>query len=477
MKKDLFDKFVKGVAATSIGVISQIIFGFVGLMVIVRYIPKDEFGVFVLIQAIATFFEVLSNLALEAVSIPWLITNTAEDDKPEAVNAINSYYLIVCIVFTVLIVLCKPLIQHFIDNGNLLIYVALFFFLNSYFNFFSRILQGLHQYRKIAISLVINGLGKFILVILFVVVFEMDLTGCIYAFLLSLLISIAYQYTIIPVKKRFILNVDIMKKLFRFGIPLAVNNIISFFATKIDRFMISAMNTTIGVAYFEVAAKIPENSQRMYTSFQTVFFPNVSELFARKEISEAEKVIDNSLRFISFVALFGTFIAFLFQDELITIMFSEKYIESAPALSILMVSLCVGLIGNIIGASLVAMGQSDKPLKINIVWAVTNAAGNFVMIPMYGFMGAAYATLLSICLTHPLSVWYLKKSGLKVRISQYLKPMIIFLSCVAFYRVVPGDGLLVRAVMIILFLVGSLALSVFTMSDLSRGLARLSRAR
>jgi O-antigen/teichoic acid export membrane protein len=470
--KKLFDRFAKGVAATSIGTFSQMILGFVGLMVVVRYVPKDEFGIFILIQAIAIFFEVLSNLALEGISVPWFITNADEGKKPEVVNVLISYFFLVCIAVSLLIFLCEPVINYFIESKQPLIYVSLFFLLNSHYNFFLRILQGLHQYKKIAITQIFSGVIRLILIVILLVFYRMNLIGLLYAFILSLLFSVIFQYIVIPIKKKFIIKRSIIRDLFKFGLPLAVNNIISFFATKIDRFMISAFNTSIGVAYFEVASRIPDNTHRMYSSFQTVFFPNISELFAKKNYIEAEKVINNSLRLISFATLFMTLIATLFKEEIITIMFSEQYIDCANALSVLMLSLCIALIGNIIGSSLVALGQSDKPLKINIMWASTNAVGNFLLIPIYGFMGAVYATLISIVVTHPISLWFLMKSGLKIQVSQYLKPLAIFLMCEVLYLVIPGDIFVVKVTLIALFLVSSFFFSIVRKKDVLRFMTR-----
>jgi stage V sporulation protein B len=110
--------------------------------------------------------------------------------------------------------------------------------------------------------------------------------------------------------------------------------------------------------------------------------------------------------------------------------FSSEYSEGAPVLAILSLALCVALTSNLMGISLVALGQPDKPVKINIVETITNIIANLVLIPIYGLIGAAFATLLSRCITNPVNLYFLKKTEISVDVSQYIKPLIVCVSLI-----------------------------------------------
>jgi O-antigen/teichoic acid export membrane protein len=193
----------------------------------------------------------------------------------------------------------------------------------------------------------------------------------------------------------------------------------------------------------------------------------MSELFAEKRYDEAEKVLNNSLRLLSFFIFFAALVATLFQKEIVCLLFSERYLDSAPAFSLLMIAVGIGLIGNILGTSLVALGQSDKPVKINIVDSTTNVIGNLIMIPMFGFMGAVYATLLSRCVTNPFIVWFLIKYGVKVKIYNYLKPLLALGICIVPSLIFGFENIIIKLFLIILFLCICIILSVIKKSDLS----------
>jgi O-antigen/teichoic acid export membrane protein len=469
VNENFISRFIKGLFSTGIGTFFQIVLGFLGLMIAVRYIPKEQFGIFVLLQVIASLFTVISSLIFENISVTRLITTEKNGQKMEVANTAICYKLLIVVIMGLVILPCDPLIYLIFKSeqlSRLLIYIPLFFILSSFEEFLLGILQGFHQFKKMAISQIINGGVKFLLIIIFLVVLKMDVIGLIYSFLFSFAASIIFQYLVIPGKKQFNFNPMLFKKIFRFGFPLGLNNILTFIFMKIDRFMIGAMISPIGVAYYEVADKIPSSSHRMYESFRSVFFPNMTELFAQGRYEEAEKVLNNSLRLISFAIFFAATIATLFQKEIVCLLFSEKYLDSAPAFSLLTIGIGIGIIGNILGTTLVALGQSDKPVKINMVDSTTNIICNLIMIPIFGFMGAVYATLLSRCATNPFIVWFLIKYGLKVRISDYLKPLLALGICVIPFLIFGLENIIIKLFLIILFLCICFFLSIIKKNDL-----------
>lgn len=468
MEKGFLTRFVRGIAVIGFGTFCQIVLGFLGLMIAVRLVSKEEFGAFVLIQVIAMFFSVISSLVLENMSVIRFITTESGLQKAEVVNTALSFKFLIVLFFCIIILFCKPVINFFYKSAyvsQLIIYIPLYFALYNFNDLLCRILQGFHRYRELAYSQIINGVTKLLLVITFLKIFKMGVGGLIGAFLVALLVSTLYQYWMVPTKKYFKLNFLLLKKMLRFGFPLGLNNVLTFVFTKIDRFMIGAMISPVGVAYYEIAAKIPESVRRIYQSFNSVFFPNMSELFANNKQAQAEKVLNESLRMISFIVIFLAFLVFLFQKEIICVLFSKHYLDSAPALTLLMMSLAVGLIGNILGTTLVALGHSDKPAKINIVDTIINVIGNLLLIPKFGIMGAVYATLLARIATNPVNVFFLRRAGIKINVWAYLKPFLVFVICTSIFLMLKQLGNFIIYFVIALFVFLCMALSVVTKND------------
>jgi O-antigen/teichoic acid export membrane protein len=468
MNKTFISRFIKGIASRSIGTFFQVFMGILSLSIAARFVSKDDFGIYVLILVITSFFSILNSLILQNISITKFIAGSEEDRKTEVVNTAIFINIITSLAIIMLVFLCKPVISYIFKSEQLsryLVYIPLIYIMGAFDSLFQKILQGFQQYMKMAISQIINTLMRAILIILFLVFLKMSIIGLIYAMVLSYICSLVFQYSVIRVKKQLHFSPSLYIQMFKFGFPLGLNDVLGFIFLKTDRLMIGAMLNPTGVAYYELASKIPESSRSMFGSFIDVYFPSMVELFSKKKYLEAEKVLNNSLRIFSFFSFFFTLLLALFQKELVVLLFSKKYIASAPALSILMFALTIGLVGTIMGTSLVALGQSDKPVKVNIVRAGSSVLGNLIMIPWLGFMGAVYVTLISTCAATPINAWFLKKANVKVEISQCLRPMAVFIMCLSILWISQTDLLIIRFAIIFLYLVICFALAVVKKED------------
>ncbi|MCZ7616681.1 MAG: oligosaccharide flippase family protein [Ignavibacteriaceae bacterium] len=65
MDKSFKRDFIKGSAAASMGTVVAMVFQFLSIVIITRYVTKEEFGIYVLIIVISTFIDTVSSLALE----------------------------------------------------------------------------------------------------------------------------------------------------------------------------------------------------------------------------------------------------------------------------------------------------------------------------------------------------------------------------------------------------------------------------
>ncbi|MDD5066627.1 MAG: flippase [bacterium] len=469
MDKEFTKKFIKGIATTGFGTFFQISLGLISMIIAIRYLSKADYGIFILLEVIVVLLAVLGSLGLENLSVIKLMAGSDDSRKILIANTAVSYRFLISIFLALLIIPLKPFILYVFKSEQLIkltYFISIFIILTGFQELFLKILQAYHKYKEIAVSQILSGFLRLGSVCLFIVALNMKAAGLILVYLVTLFGSIIYLGVSIPFKKRFILDFGIIKELFHFGFPLGLNNILSFIFMKIDRIMLGMMLSPMGVASYEVASRIPDNIARMYTAFQAVYFPNLAELFAKNKKIQAEKVLNNSIRIISFLTIFAAVVGLLFQKEIIVLLFSKKYIDSSSAFALLMFCFSIALMGDILGTSLVALGQSDKPVKINIVDTVFNVTGNLLLIPKYGIMGAVFATLVSRVVTNPFIVYFLKKAGVNIRFRNYLKPILLFLFIAFFTLIFPPKAIMVRLLIIAVFLGLSFLLSLVKIKDI-----------
>jgi O-antigen/teichoic acid export membrane protein len=464
-------RFIRGLLSTGLGIGLQILSGFFSYVIAARVLSKEELGAFVLLQVIVVFFVMLGDLIVQNTAVARALAAESGERKGDIANAAIcckvSVSLLMCLVFFG----CRPLLNVVFKHSelpSLLVYVPPLLFLSSLEDLLLFTLQGLHAYKKIAVAQFLSGLSRLSCVVLFLVIWKMHVTGIIYAFLVASIVSTMYQYFSLPFKRRLLFEQTEFVKLFRFGFPLGLNSILTFFFTRIDRFMIGILMSPIGVAYYDVAAKLPESFQRLYVAFQSVFFPHMSELFADGKRTKAVQLLDSALRLTSFFTAFAALIVAAFQKEIVRTVFSGAYLEAAPGLALLMVSLIMALVGNLMGTTLVAAGYPDKPIRISIVMSALVIAGNLVLIPVSGFMGAVYASFVANYVTNlTISVWYLRHSGMKLSIGGFLKPVAICAFYWGIFAVVNPEHVWLKVVIILLFVLSCLPFSIIRRRDFS----------
>ena len=222
--------------------------------------------------------------------------------------------------------------------------------------------------------------------------------------------------------------------------------------SQVNLVIIGVLLTPVSIAYYDVGAKIPEAFSKMFNSFTLVFFPNLSNLFSEKRKSAGEKLVTTSLNSISIVLAFATLILFLFRKEIVILLFSERYVESSLVLSLLMLNLTLGALATLLGYTNLSAGHPKVPMKVNIVSSVISIGGSLIMIPQFGYVGAAYSLIIMNTVAQVLFVIYLRRINIIVNVLRYTKPIIFLVITVLLYLFLNDDSLLVRLLSISFFL-------------------------
>lgn len=445
------------------------VLGLLGTVVAARYLPAEAFGAFVLVQVVAGFLTQVSSFGLDP-SIAKFITGTEDEQhKRKLINTAIHFRLFTILVVSLVTMIARPALPTLFGSSllpNLAIFVPLLFLLESSSRLLKSVLQGLFLFKRIGIADFIASLFNFLLIVVFVLFLDRGVMGLIYARVISLSLSCAFLYFSTPIEKQLEFHFNILKEVLVFGFPLQINDILSFTFRRIDTLIIGALLGPADIAYYEIARKIPDSLANLYEAFRSVYFPFMSRLFALGEQKKVAQMLNHSTRLISFISILGALIVLVFGNDVIILLFSEKYLPSVPAFVLLMIALNIRLVSNVLGTSLVAVGDSNKPAIINAVHTAVSLLGNLILIPIFGIVGAALASLAGSSATNPLNALFLRRRRVEVRVRDYLKPILVFGACLLLVLLLKPTTFLQKASVIPLFLLPCVLLSVITGEDL-----------
>jgi len=456
MDKSFKRNFIKGSAAASMGTIVAMVFQFLSIVIITRHIAKEEFGIYVLIIVISTFLDTVSGLALEQSLVKFI---SSADDLER-----KSTFIPILVIRTILIVTAVILVVLF---GNSLmplfnftaiefLYVIIILFvLSSFRGLFYNLLQGMNLFKKYASVQTITSIVRVALLLIIVSFHDLTLESVLLVEIVAVTFTVLLQMALIPYKEVYHWNVNLknIKKILNFSIPLYFSGISYFIQTQVNVFIISAYLNPVSIANYDVAGKIPQASAKGFQSFIIVFFPNLSRLLSLGERDSALILINKSLITLSIVINLLLLVSFLFNNEIILLLFSDKYLDSSLAFSFMMVAFYLTAMSNIMGYSLVSAGLPSITLKVNIAAGAINLFGAFLMVPLWGFMGAVYSILLTGLSSLLFHYLYLTKYDMKIELISFIKPTLITITALLIYYPIIPDNLIFKIILLIIYFI------------------------
>lgn len=216
------------------------------------------------------------------------------------------------------------------------------------------------------------------------------------------------------------------------------------------------------------------------SSMSASLFPKLSSLSAQDKTEDIREFIEQSISFAGLIHVPGIIGAMLLGDRILRI-YGDEFIKGQAVLAILVLAYLVHGYNQQILTALDSIDRPDLTFRSNAVLVVSNVLLNVSLVYLFGWVGAAVATTLSVGLSLAIGYRYLSRLiEFEVPIWPVMKQLIagILMGLVVFAGVWTENtfGILSNNVATVLILVGSGAgiyFSVlFTISKRFRGTVR-----
>ena len=195
--------------------------------------------------------------------------------------------------------------------------------------------------------------------------------------------------------------------LFRQGTWLWFTAIGAILVLKVDQLMLAYLVNDQAVGIYAAAVRLSEVWYLLPVALMTGYFP---KLIAAKEAGSGD--YERSLQWLCDTLLCAAVVVAVFitltADFFVPLLFGNSYVESADVLVIHVWAGIFFFTAALVNRWLLIEGALVATFCVQAVGAVTNIGFNFWLIPLYGVVGAAIATVLSalvggyvILLLHP----------------------------------------------------------------------------
>lgn len=350
-----------------------------------RYATQEQFGAYQLFMSFIVLVGIF-NLPGLGMSMQLSSAKNKNNNLDRAMSLKIKYSLLSSIILLIL-----SFYYYFYKNNALLSFFLLIgSLLYPTYNFntlWENWLTGIRKVKKLSLLLILNSLILLVSVSLGLIILENIYISILSIFIFSSILNIL-------VLKFFTKDNNTNESddtLIKYGFSFSGAVIISMMAT-LDKFIISELISLSEVAIYGVAMTFVLQIKILYTSINKIIAPTILKA---RNIKEAWFYLRKKLFFIwLFFSLVGI-IGFLFIEDLIVLIFTEKYIESTIYAKWLW--LITSLFRPVLYISSILKAQ--KKLKFAYYIESINSfmkIGLFlILLPIMGLWGVVYAVLIT----------------------------------------------------------------------------------
>jgi len=195
----------------------------------------------------------------------------------------------------------------------------------------------------------------------------------------------------------------------KFGLPLIFSQLLYVIQTNTNQIMMVGMNLSANeISYFEVARNIAAMLVFLPNIIRTVMFPAASEFFIDKNIRRLEALFTFMVKNLFWLLLPCAAWTSVLAPFIVEIVSGAQYAPASKALhwlamASIMRAFAVPFYTCLVGA----LGQTKKQFYISLVSVMLNIGLSYSLIPVFGYMGTAYTSVISSVVGFILAVIFL----------------------------------------------------------------------
>jgi O-antigen/teichoic acid export membrane protein len=389
-----FRKYLANTSWLFVERILRIIVSFVVTIFVVRYLGPKDFGLFSYVLSFFWLFVSLSTLGLESITTREIIK------QPEKRDEIIGTVFFLRLAGSVTAIASVGLALIFLGeetNTTIMILLLSGSFLFQSFSAIEYYFRGKVQAKYNAYALSASVLVSSLLKVIFIL---------IKAPLIYFVVAVVFEYAVLAIGLVAVYHLNafsifnwkysksLASSLLKDAWPLALSGIVVMIYMKIDQIMIKNMMSEEAVGYYASAVRLCEAWYFIPVTLCNSIFPaivnakNVSEEFYNNRMQKLYDIL-------TWLAIGIAIPVTIFSNQIITLLFGSEFSPASPVLTIYIWAGIAVFLGVASSQYLINENLTKLSFLRTLIGMIINVFLNLLLIPVYGIIGSAIATLVS----------------------------------------------------------------------------------
>ena len=404
-------KLVKNTSLYAIGNILPKAASFLLLPLYTRYLTPSDYGIVNSMNVLLAILTIFYTMAIERSIYRLYYDYKTIKDKKDYLGTVFITMSLNAFCVLAFILIGKGIIAKIYTSIPFYPYY-LYIIGTGFFSVFGLIPRIYYQVEQKAGKFILISLSEFIvstiLIIYFIVYAGKGASGMLLAQLLKTVIFLPLFIYILFKIINFTFKKEILKESFVFSIPLVPMILSSWILNLSDRIFIERYFTLKDVGIYSIAYKMAEILLVFTNAFNNAYDPLFYKIANQVDQLEAKKNLFKYNKIFSILLIIAALGICLFSREFILLL-DAKYSASFKLVPIIMIGILFGQVGGMFNRSIYQVKKTKLIMILALSVAIVNVALNFLFVPKFGSLGAAYSTTISFILFFFLKYYFSKK--------------------------------------------------------------------
>ncbi|NNK80594.1 MAG: hypothetical protein HKO93_03765, partial [Flavobacteriales bacterium] len=208
------------------------------------------------------------------------------------------------------------------------------------------------------------------------------------------------------------------------SVPMILTSFIQLLNGRVDTVMLGLFDTqtTGNVGVFTVALKISVITNFMIGAIKSIAMPKISELFWSGKMDNLNRLIARSTKIIFLFAAPISILLMIFPEVILKLV-KPEFISGSSTLRIFALTQLFNASCGLVAIFLNMTGNQVFFTRLVATTTTANIVLNYLLIPIYGMEGAAFATLIATASWNMVGAYFIWK---KYKVSTFFRPGSLF---------------------------------------------------
>lgn len=385
--KNSYKKLGKNITLIAIGNFSSKVLGVLFIPFYTNILTTQEYGVADLVSTTVSLLFPIFTLVICESMMRYALDN--KDNRSEILWNGNlvwilGFCLLVCL--SPLLSFSKTLCQY---KWTIIIY---YFTYSLYFNF-SYFIRGIDKVKIYTVCGILQTISVIGFNLIFLLVYNMGVEGYLYSYIISNFLSAIFLF---GAGKLYLyrpkLDLHLFKDMIYFSLPMIPNQISFWVSNSSDKYIMMFFWGSSLTGIYSIAYKIPT----IYNVFSGIF----SSAWRISSVDgygtdDHEKFYTNVYGMYTTFSLLAALVLMFLNKVLSKFLFAKGFYNAYVFVPFLIVAVMFGGVADFLATIYLTAKKTKMIFYSTVISAVTNTALNFILIPHFGGIGAAFATMIS----------------------------------------------------------------------------------